>query len=412
MENRPKYGYVKDNHLVTDKPSGGTFVNSGFILTVTSPWRQGINGISNNNLNCFLTDPKTGRRMCDYSISLANLLNIMEHTTFINKVCQSPIFFAKGGGLFDENDTAGWKSQTENWVAEQYRKEDEKKALRAAVNNKSKGVKRWQPGRMFKSLNEEQPLEVYLGKCNKILSTSIWTEDEHPYSDHIDLAADSVPLEIMINSLGCMSLSELLKKQTKILNTYTSIFNHSSNMEDFRKLLDASDLDETDKKTKDYMLQTRSNGAYRILDRVGFHMYFSDTYFYEVKLESIRPSYLSKSKPQRVFCPDKVMKIDIPIEEYFKQIRMTAQALLNAHLEFSSRYVKKEWDKAYEAAFEVTLCYYLVCTAAMQIEYGDEIDKNSEYSAKSMIKKAINYANKMKESNPYKFAPLYIRIEK
>ncbi len=48
----------------------------------------------------------------------------------------------------------------------------------------------------------------------------------------------------------------------------------------------------------------------------------------------------------------------------------------------------------------------------MQIEYGDETDKNSEYSAKSMIKKAINYANKMKESNPYKFAPLYIRIEK
>lgn len=408
MENRPKYGYLK-GHLVTDKPNGA-IINSGFILTVTSPWRQGINGISNTNLKCFLTDPKTGKKYCDYSISLANLLSIMEHTTFVNKVCQSPVFFAKGGGLFDENDTASWKRQTEAWVEEQYRKADETKALRAEVNNKSKGVKRWQPGRMFKSLNEEQPLEVYLGKCNKILSTSIWIDDDYPYTYHMNLAADSVPLEIMINSLGCQSLSKLLQKQTKILNTYTSIFNSSSTLEDFRKLLDASDLDETDKKTPDYMLQTQSNGAYRILDRIGFHMFFGDPRFYEVKIESIKPSYLSKSKPQRVFCPDKVMKIDIPIEEYFKQIRMTAQTLLNAHLEFSSRYIK-ERDGAYKAAFEDTVCFYIVCTAAMQIEYVNETDKNSEYSAKSMIKKAINYADKMAEIT-YKSSPLSIKIAK
>lgn len=98
----------------------------------------------------------------------------------------------------------------------------------------------------------------------------------------------------------------------------------------------------------------------------------------------MKTTYLSKSKPKRVFHPEDTLKIDIPVNVYFNHIRMALQKLLDTHL--VSAYKTKERGSMVDVGNAVY--NYLVLSSAIQVELPG-LDNNSEKSPRAMLIKAL-----------------------
>lgn len=367
MESRPKYGYL-NGYLVTDKmPKINGEINGGFVLKLNEACPQGINGTSNTNMECEILYP-SGKHFCYYTINLVNLLELMKGTLFADKVCQSPVFFGKGGGLFVAGNGSEIEKHTYDWVQTKYKEADEKKKISSAVKEKSKGIKRWEPGRLFEPL-EGSNYEVYLGKCKKIADIDYHIEKEFPYYEHMKLKETNEDMEIMINTLGCKSLKELLEKQIGLINTCINILNNEKEIYYLKNKLGD---------TQFYCSHlSYMSGAIYAMDAIGFHASKPSD-------RNVKATYLSKTKPKRVFHPEDTLKIDIPVNVYFSHIRMALQKLLDTHL----MRVYKNTDSRSAADVRNVVYNYLVLSSAVQVELPG-LDNNSEKSPKAMLIKAL-----------------------
>lgn len=370
MENRPKYGYL-NGYLVTDKmPKFNGEINGGFVLKLGEACPQGINGTSNTNMDCEILYP-SGKLFCYYTINLVNLLELMKGTIFADKVCQSPVFFGKGGGLFIAGGGSSLEKHTYDWVQTKYKEADEKKKVNAAVKEKAKGIKRWEPGRLFESL-DGKTYEVYLGKCKKIADIDYYMEKEFPYYEHMKLKEINDDMEIMINTLGCKSLKELLEKQVDLINTCIDVLNNQKNISCLRDKFDATSM------CCSYLPGT--NGVIYAMDAIGFH---ADS----LNRRNVKTSYLSKSKPKRTFHPEDTLKIDIPLNVYFSNIRIALQKLLDTHL----RYMYKKTGNRSNYTIDDEVYNYLVLSSAIQVELPGS-DNDSANSPRAILAKVIENA--------------------
>ncbi len=367
MENRPKYGYL-NGYLVTDKmPKFNGEINGGFVLKLGEACPQGINGTSNTNMECEVSYP-SGKHFCYYTINLVNLLELMNGTTFVNKVCKSPVFFGKGGGLFVAGGGSEIEKHTYNWVQTKYKEADEKKKLSAAVKEKSKGIKRWEPGRLFEPL-EGNTYEVYLGKCKKIADIDYSIEKEFPYYEHMKLKEINEDMEIMISTLGCKSLKELLEKQVGLINTCIDIMTNEKDIYYLKNKLGD---------TQFYCSHlSYMSGALYAMDAIGFHAS-------SLSRRNVKATYLSKSKPKRTFHPEDTLKIDIPLNVYFSHIRIALQKLLDTHLKYAYTKTKNGFD----ADINNAVYNYLVLSSAVQVEFPG-FDDNSENSPRAILLRVI-----------------------
>lgn len=367
MDNRPKYGYL-NGYLVTDKmPKINGEINGGFVLKLDEACPQGINGTSNTNMSCEILYP-SGKHFCYYTINLVNLLELMKGTLFADKVCQSPVFFGKGGGLFIAGNGSELEKHTYEWVQTKYKEADEKKKLNADVKEKAKGIKRWEPGRLFEPL-EGSNYEVYLGKCKKICNVEHYREKDYPYTEHLKLTETNEDMEIMINTLGCKSLKELLEKQVGLINTCINILNNEKEVYYLKDKLGDTQLY---CRYLSYM-----SGAIYAMDAIGFHASNPSD-------RNVKATYLSKTKPKRVFHPEDTLKIDIPVNVYFSHIRVALQKLLDTHL----MHAYKTKERGSRVDVGNAIYNYLVLSSAVQVEFHG-LDTNSEKSPRAMLLKAL-----------------------
>jgi len=194
----------------------------------------------------------------------------------------------------------------------------------------------------------------------------------------MELKGINEDMEIMINTLGCKSLKELLEKQVDSIDTCIDVLNNQKNISCLRDKFGTTSM------CCSYLPGT--NGVIYAMDAIGFH---ADS----INRRNVKTTYLSKSKPKRTFHPEDTLKIDIPVNVYFSYIRIALQKLLDTHL----RYMYKKTGNGFNTDIVNEVYNYLVLSSAIQVELPGS-DKDSGNSPRAILSRVIK--NSKLETSP------------